>query len=133
MQETFTENLSTSQKSEISDQEAFVNLKGAKEGEIQAGQESAEAKKQQLATTDQTLAQSKEDREDTYASLGADKKFLMELKVKCKLTDKEWEERQKIRQSELEGVAKAIEFLSSDEARDQFSKTFNPTTFLQTK
>lgn len=133
MKETFEANLSQSQKDEIADQGTFANLKKAKEEEIQAGQESLEAKMQQLAKTDQTLAQSKEDREDTYASLGADKKFLMEVKVKCKMTDKEWEERQKIRQSELEGVAKAIEILSSDEARDQFSKTFNPSSFLQTQ
>ena len=79
------------------------------------------------------MAQSKEDWDDTSASLSADKKFLMELKVKCKMTDKQWEERQKIRQTELEAVAKAIEILSSDEAREQFSKSFNPSTFLQTK
>jgi len=133
MQETFEGDLSSSQKEEIASQEAFVNLKKAKEDEIKAGQDSVEAKKQQLASTDQTLAQSKENREDTYASLGADKKFLMELKVNCKVTDKEWEERQQIRQSELTAVAKAIEVLSSDEARDQFSKTFNPTALLQTR
>jgi len=132
MQETFEGNLSTSQKEEMASQEAFTNLKKAKEAEIQAGQDSAESKKQQLANADQTLAQSKEDREDTYASLSADKKFLMEVKVKCKMTDKEWEERQNIRQGEQQAVAKAIEILSSDEARDQFSKTFNPAAFLQT-
>merc|ERR1719238_1167483 len=107
----------------MSSQEAYNNLKTAKEGEIQAGQDSVDAKSQQLATADETLAQAKEDLEDTRASWSADKKFLMELKVKCKMTDKEWEERQKIRQSELTAVAKAIEILSSDEARDQFSKT----------
>ena len=37
------------------------------------------------------------------------------LDVVCRLGYKEWEERQKIRQSELEGVAKAIEVLSSGE------------------
>jgi hypothetical protein len=133
MKETFENNLSGSQKDEIAAQEAFANLKKAKEGEIQAGMDSIDTKKQQLAQTDETLAQSKEDWDDTSASLSADKKFLMELKVKCKMTDKQWEERQKIRQTELEAVAKAIEILSSDEAREQFSKSFNPSTFLQTK
>ncbi|CAK0818035.1 unnamed protein product, partial [Prorocentrum cordatum] len=42
----------------------------------------------------------------------------------------EWEERQKMRQEELTAVAQAISVLSSDEARDQFSKSFNPS-FLQ--
>merc|ERR1719454_372215 len=113
MKETFESNLSGSQKEELAAQATFKDLKKAKEEEIQAGQDSLEAKEQQLASTDETLAQSKEDREDTYASLGADKKFLMEVKVKCKMTDQEWEERQKIRQSELKAVAQAIEILSS--------------------
>jgi len=133
MKETFESNLSSSQKEEIAAQDAFVGLKKAKEEEIKVGQDSVDGKKQQLATTDESLAQSKEDREDTYASLSADKKFLMEVKVKCKMTDREWEERQKIRQSELVAVAKAIEVLSADEARDQFSKTFNPSSFLQSR
>merc|ERR1719443_1527090 len=131
MKETFENNLSGSQKEEIAAQEAFANLKKAKEGEIQVGQDSVDSKSQQLADTDEKLAQGKEDWEDTSATLSADKKFLREVKVRCKMTDKEWEERQKIRQSELTAVAKAIEILSSDEAREQFSKTFNPTSLLQ--
>lgn len=131
MQETFETDLSESQKQEIADQASYLELKKAKEAEIQASSDSLEAKSEQLANADQTLAQSKEDREDTYASLAVDKKFLMELKVNCKMTDTEWAARQKLRQDELTAVAKAIEVLSSDQARDQFSKTFNPTSFLQ--
>merc|ERR1719502_343380 len=62
--------------------------------------------------------------------MGADIKFLANLKEKCAMSDKQWEERQKERHVELEAVAKAISILSSDDARDQFSKTFNPS-FLQ--
>jgi DNA repair exonuclease SbcCD ATPase subunit len=134
MKETFENDLSGSQKDELAAQEAFANLKKAKEGEIKAGEESVETKSQQLAEADETLARSKEDLEDTKASWSADKKFLMDLKVKCKMTDKEWEERQKLRQSELSAVAKAIEILSSDEAREQFAKTVDhAAAFLQTK
>lgn len=135
MKETFEGNLASEQKEEVAAQEAFKNLKTAKEGEIQAGQDSVDAKSEQLATADETLAQSKEDLEDTSASWSADKKFLMEVKVKCKMTDKEWEERQKIRQSELTAVAKAIEILSSDEAREQFAKTVDSAaaSFLQVR
>lgn len=90
MKETFENNLSQEQKEEIAAQGAFADLKKAKEGEIKAGQDSVDAKSEQLATADETLAQAKEDLEDTRASWSADKKFLMELKVKCKMTDKEW-------------------------------------------
>ena len=50
----------------------------------------------------------------------------MMLKEKCSVTDAEWEERQKTRQLEMEACSKALAVLSSDDARDLFTKTFNP-------
>merc|ERR1711870_223304 len=75
-------------------------------------------------------AQAKEDIEDTRASLSADEQFLMMLKEKCQMTDKEWEERQKTRQLEMEAVSKALAILSGDDAHDLFTRTFNPA-FVQ--
>merc|ERR1719353_816001 len=95
MKETFETNLSSSQKEEMANQKAYEDLKAAKEAEIAAGQEQIDSKTQELADTDEALAQSKEDIEDTKASLAADEQFLMMLKEKCAMTDKEWEERQK--------------------------------------
>merc|ERR1719299_157982 len=126
MKETFESNLSQSQKDELANQKAYEDLKAAKEEEIAAGQAQVEMKTQELATTDEKLAQSKQDIEDTRASLAADEKFLMNLKEKCQMTDQEWEERQKTRQLEIEAVSKALAILSSDDAHDLFTKTFNP-------
>jgi len=130
MQETFEADLSNSQKEELASAEAYAELKTAKETEIAAGESSLEMKEQELAKTDETNAQAAEDKEDTEASLGADQKFLMNLKQTCSSTDKEFEERQKERHIEIEAVAKATAILSDDAARDQFSKTYNPS-FLQ--
>merc|ERR1712039_626720 len=100
--------------------------KAAKEAEIAAGQAQIDKKTQELADTDEKLAQAKEDIEDTRNSLAADEQFLMMLKEKCQMTDKEWEERQKTRQLEMEAVSKALAILSGDDAHDLFTKTFNP-------
>merc|ERR1719329_1667561 len=54
----------------------------------------------------------------------------MMLKEKCSMTDSEWEERQKTRQLEMEACSKALAVLSSDDAHDLFTKTFNPS-FMQ--
>merc|ERR1712054_102117 len=70
------------------------------------------------------------DIEDTKKSLSADEEFLMMLKEKCSMTDSEWEERQKTRQLEMEACSKALAVLSSDDAHDLFTKTFNPA-FVQ--
>merc|ERR1719265_1819503 len=105
-------------------------LKSAKEEEIAAGQEQIDSKTQELADTDEKNAQAKEDIEDTKKSLSADEQFLMMLKEKCSMTDAEWEERQKTRQLEMEACSKALAVLSSDDAHDLFTKTFNPS-FVQ--
>merc|ERR1711990_1337295 len=127
MKETFETNLSSSQKEEMANQKAYEDLKAAKEAEIKAGQEQIDSKTQELADTDEKNAQAKEDLEDTKKSLSADEQFLMMLKEKCSMTDAEWEERQKTRQLEMEACSKALAVLSSDDAHDLFTKTFNPS------
>merc|ERR1719382_220627 len=126
MQETFESNLAASQKEEMANQKAYADLKAAKEEEITAGQAQIESKTGELATTDEKNAQSKTDMKDTKESLSADEQFLMMLKDKCSMTDKEWEERQKTRQLETEAVSKALEILSGDDAHDLYTRTFNP-------
>merc|ERR1712048_1485095 len=101
--------------------------KVAKEAEISAGQAQIDTKTQELATTDEKLAQTKQDIEDTRNTLSADEQFLMMLKEKCQMTDKEWEERQKTRHTEMEAVSQALSILSSDDAHDLFTRTFNPS------
>ena len=49
---------------------------------------------EEFASTDEKLANNKEDIEDTKKSLAADEEFLAMLKEKCSDTDVEWEERQ---------------------------------------
>jgi len=130
MLETFQGNLAQSQKEENENQKAYEDLKAAKEAEIAAGQEQIDKKTGELADTDEKNAQAKEDIEDTKKSLSADEEFLMMLKEKCAMTDKEWEERQKTRQLEMEAVSKALAVLSGDDAHDLFTRTFNPA-FVQ--
>merc|ERR1719265_2473206 len=68
------------------------------------------------------------DLEDTRESLSADQKFLMNLKETCQMTDQEFEERTKTRAEEMKAVSEAVAILTSDDAHDTFSSTFN---FLQ--
>jgi chromosome segregation ATPase len=125
MLSTFEADLSQAQKDEMQAQSAYESLKAAKDDEIKEGQDHLEEKQQELANTDESLAQAKEDLEDTRNSLSADQTFLANLKEKCQLTDQEYEERTKSRQEEISGVSEALSFLTSDEAHDLFSRTFN--------
>jgi len=125
MKETFETNLASSQKEEMTSQAAYEDLKAAKESEIKAGSELRDQKTQELADTDAKVAQEKQDLEDTRNSLAADQKFLMNLKETCQNSDAEWEERQKVRQEEMKAVSEALAILSSDDAHDTFTSTFN--------
>merc|ERR1719158_1478706 len=95
------------------------------EEEIAAGKDQSEKKTQELAATDEKLANDKLDLDDTKASLSADEKFLANLKETCAMTDSEYEQRVKERQLEIEAVSKALEILTSDDAHDLFTKTFS--------
>merc|ERR1719321_941500 len=125
MLETFETNLAGAQKDEQAAVKAFEELKASKEEEIAAATELKQRKAKDLAGADEQLANMKIDLEDTRAKLGADEQFLMMLKEKCQMTDKEWEERTKTRQLEMEAVSKALAILNSDDAHDPFTRTFN--------
>jgi len=125
MKESFETNLANSQKEEMQSQKDYEDLKAAKETEIAAGSDLADKKTQELATADEKNAQSKESLEDTRNVLAADTEFLANLKEQCQNMDQEYEERTKTRQLEIQATSKALAFLSSDEAHDLFTRTFN--------
>jgi len=132
MKESFETNLANSQKEEMQAQKDYEALKSAKESEVKEGQNQIDTKTQTLAETDEKNAAAKEDLEDTRASLAADNEFLSTLKLSCQTVDQEFEERTKTRELEMAAVSKALAFLSSDEAHDLFTRTFNPA-LIQTR
>merc|ERR1719409_204132 len=95
----------------MTSQSAYEDLKAAKESEISAGTDLSDTKTQEL--------------EDTRNSLAADQKFLLNLKETCQNTDQEFEERTKTRAEEIKAVSEALAILSSDDAHDTFTSTFN--------
>merc|ERR1719171_2800397 len=123
MKESFETSLTNAQKEEMVAQSDFESLKATKTEQISAGEQQLEKKTQELASTDEKNAQSKQDLEDTQATLEADTEFLMEVKSKCASMDADYMARTKDRQLEMEACSKALAFLSSDEAHDLFGRT----------
>merc|ERR1719171_1082096 len=68
---------------------------------------------------------------DTEATLVADREFLANLKTTCADLDAQMEERQKTRTMEIEACSKALAVLSSDDAHDLMTRTFNAASFIQ--
>jgi len=126
MKESFETNLAQSQKEETENAAAYEDLKKAKEEEVVAGKDQSETKAQELAKTDEKNAQSKQDLKDTRNTLAANTEYLANLNSQCQNIDFEFEERLKTRQLEIKATTEALAFLTSDEAHDLFTRTFNP-------
>merc|ERR1712054_294941 len=68
--------------------------------------------------------------DDTEAQMKHDVEFFDKMKTDCEKKSKEWNERVELRKEELDGIKKAIEILSSDDARRLFDKSM-AADFLQ--
>merc|ERR1719160_1566113 len=123
MKETFETNLASSQQEEKEAAAAFNELNGAKSSELAAGEKKIDTFTIELADNKEKAATAKEDLADTRAILSADTKFLGDLKLKCQVTDQEWDARAKVRTEEIAAVGETISILTSDDALDLTRKT----------
>merc|ERR1719217_1841314 len=71
--------------------------------------------------------------DDTEKQMEADMEFFDQTKEACQSKHEEWTVRKEMRDAELDGINKALEILTSDEARELFAKSIKPgvETFLQ--
>merc|ERR1719240_1700395 len=128
MKTEFESNLADMQADEKKAVTEFAELKEAKTSEIAAGEEMSKEKTALLGKTKVQLAEAKEDLEDTTGAMEADQAFLVDLKERCSVSDKEWEERSKTRALEIAAVGETIKILTDDDAHDLFASTLS---FLQ--
>jgi len=129
MKETFTTDLAQARADEKHAQSEFDALAAAKRSEIEAARKMSVDKTQELAQTDEDLANAKHDKELTTKALETDQAFLVDLEAKCTNAAAEYTERSKSRATEIAAVGDALKILTDDSARDLFSSTLS---FVQT-
>jgi len=120
--------LAEAQKQDFHAEVAFQNLRAAKLSEISIATEQQKSKEADLASTVDTAAKSREDRQSTADALSADEKFLSNLLKDCKVEDEEYKQRSEVRGQELVALAETLRILRADDARELFGKTIS---FLQ--
>lgn len=125
LQEEMKAALSDEQKAEAAEAANFAELRAAKTEEIENAEKAAERKEDELATTNNALANAKEELTQVEASLSEDQKFLLNLKTTCKDATANFEERTSTRQAEIQAVAETIGILTADQARDTFKDTYS--------
>merc|ERR1712079_472412 len=100
--------------------EEFIEEKIKELARLEAEKADKETKK---AKAEENLADATQEYDDTEAQMKADIEFFDETKKSCKEKHEEWVERSSLIQEEIEGVQKAIEILSTDEARELFASS----------
>lgn len=125
MMDEFSKDLAAAQKADMAAEESFQKLRAAKMDEIKAASDQKDEKEALLADVQDKLAKAKEDKMATEDALSADQKLLLEMQESCKKEEEEYETRVKSRSQELQALAEALKILTSDDARDLYSKTMS--------
>merc|ERR1719169_387449 len=95
----------------------------AKTKEVATLQKQIEEEMKRVGELSMTIADQTNDLEETQDALGADQKFLLELKKGCATKTGEWEVICKTRAEELVALAETIKVLNDDDALELFKKT----------
>lgn len=129
MYDTFASDLEKANAKEAEAQKGFEALMATKIRELETLQATHKQHELDHAQKSQKLAESHELLDATQAQLEADEQYFDETKNACQVKSQEWNERTRLRTMELAGVAKAIEILSSPEAKETFERA--TSTFVQ--
>ncbi|CAD7971046.1 unnamed protein product [Amoebophrya sp. A25] len=128
MLDTFTADLKESRETEMTAIAQFTAQKKMKEDMIAKDNASLKKEKGKFAEASKSLAENTAKKAECEAGLEADTTTLAEATETCTLADAEFAERTKARAEEMDAVAKALEFLNSDEAHAMFGRALG---FLQ--
>jgi len=131
MYDSFAADLEKANADESEQEKAFQALMATKKAEAATLQATLERHTLDKAEKTKTEAQSQQARDDEQAQLAADEAFFEQTKAGCKSKASNWNERSRLRTEELMGMRKAIEILSSEDAKATFVNA--TTTFLQIK
>merc|ERR1719183_13887 len=121
MYDTFGADLEKSNQEESDAQKAFEDLMAEKQQQIADWTAQVTDKEGQKAEKSTMLSENEELLAATQAQLKIDEDFFATARDQCKAKSDEWDERSRLRTEQLDGIEKALEILTSDEARKTFA------------
>jgi len=129
---TFSNNLESSTLDEANQNHDFEQMYASLEKENNKFKATRQRKETEKAEAEAMLADTTKAYDDTEKQMKADTKFFDQTKAACESKHEEWTIREKMRNSEVDGIDKALEILTSDDARELFAKSIKPGVgFLQ--
>jgi predicted nucleic acid-binding Zn-ribbon protein len=121
MYDTFSADLEKSNQEESDKQKGFEDLIAEKEKQVADWSAEVTDKEGQKAEKSTMLSEAEELLSATTAQLKVDEDFFATARDSCKAKSDEWDERSRLRTEQLDGIEKALEILTSDEARKTFA------------
>merc|ERR1719473_1294584 len=121
MYDTFGADLEKSNQEESDKQKSFEDLMAQKEKQVADWSAEVTDKEGQKAEKSTMLSEAEELLSATQTQLKIDEDFFATARDSCKAKSDEWDERQRLRTEQLDGIEKALKILTSDEARKTFS------------
>jgi len=126
MYDTFAADVEAATRQEASANTKFEDFIAVKTVELK-DMEAEKAKKEgEKAEAEVRLADTQQMYDETAAQKEADVAFFDETKKACEAKHEEWTIRSSMREEEIAGIAKALEILTSDEARALFASAIKP-------
>jgi hypothetical protein len=120
MYDTFSADLEKTNKEESASQLAFEDEIAIKTSQNKELQELVTGKEVKKSEEMDILAVTEEDLANEQSTLKNDEELFISARDQCKAKSDSWDERCRLRTAELDGITKALEILTSDDARDMF-------------
>merc|ERR1719387_424010 len=118
---TFSSNLESSTLDEANQNADYEQMYATLEKENNKMKATRQRKETEKAKAEAMLADTTKAYDDTEKQMKADTEFFDQTKAACESKHEEWTVRDSMRKEELEGITKALEILTSDEARKLFA------------
>merc|ERR1719498_690334 len=129
MYDAFTQDLEKDNADEAESQKTFEALMGTKMTEKATLTATLQKQETDSAEKSKNLAESEVLLDETNKQLEADEAFFADTKEACQTKASEWSVRTRLRTEEINGMAQAIQILSSESAKKTLKSS--ATTFLQ--
>merc|ERR1719316_1247446 len=130
MKDEMEKTMKDTDAAEASSAAGYVDLKAAKDKEVELASEAIEAKTKRVGELAVAIVQSADTVEDSTAEKADAEKFLATLGTQCKEKAAAFAERSKGRTEEVSAISEAISILNDDDALDVFKKSV-PSALLQ--
>merc|ERR1719515_318085 len=133
MYDTFAMNLEKSTETEATQFKNYESVSSVAAKEMKSLSDTKTKKEGEKADAEKVQADTEQELDDTKAQLEASISLFDNTKKVCTSKAAEWNERVRARTEELSGINKALEILTSDDAKALFNKAIKPgkETFLQ--